>query len=112
METFQIAHLSDTHIRREYDAGGVMGRIFSGIENPAEGLKTALGQINAAGADAIVLTGDLVHEGESGDYRFLKEILERFAPGIPVLPVLGNHDLKREFYRGWLGEENDAPYYY
>lgn len=55
-----------------------------------------------------MLTGDLVHEGTEEDYRYLRELIERERGGIPVIPVLGNHDFKQAFYRGYLGEERTA----
>lgn len=54
-----------------------------------------------------MLTGDLVHEGTEEDYRYLREVIERERGGIPVIPVLGNHDFKQAFYRAtW---EKNAP---
>lgn len=65
--------------------------------------------------DLIVLTGDLVHEGDARDYLFLREMVERGADGIPVIPVLGNHDNKRAFREGYLGLTGsactDEPYH-
>ena len=77
---------------------------------PVEYFLTGLRGSRRIKPDLIVLTGDLVHEGTVEDYQYLRQLIERERCGIPVIPVLGNHDLKACFYRGYLGEEQSGRY--
>lgn len=106
----RIAHLTDLHVRRDYEGTMFETELHQRIL-PVPYFIAGLKEAAAAKPDVIVLTGDLVHEGNAEDYRYLKELLERYAEGIPVLPVLGNHDYKNAFYEGFLKEERRGPYY-
>lgn len=104
----KIAHLSDLHVRRDYRGTMLEDEIHQPIFPPAYveiGLKRAAKER----PDVLVLTGDLVHEGTVDDYRFLRELINRCIPGIPVIPALGNHDCKEAFYRGFLDESRQGP---
>lgn len=110
MGSLRIAHLTDLHVRRDYENTMFETELHQRIlpvPYVVAGLKEAVG----AGPDVMVLTGDLVHEGTADDYRYLKEIIKRYAGDIPVIPVLGNHDCKAAFYEGFLEEERQGPYY-
>jgi 3',5'-cyclic-AMP phosphodiesterase len=62
----------------------------------------------------VVITGDLVHEGNVDDYRFLRQLLdaESEALGAPILVTLGNHDRRAPFQEGYNGQQNDLAYYF
>lgn len=63
----------------------------------------------------VVITGDLAHEGNAADYRFIKQLLEveSEALGAPIFVTLGNHDHRDAFNAGYLNEPNtDRPYYF
>lgn len=110
MGSLKIAHLTDLHVRRNYEntmfETELKQRILP-VPYVIAGLKEAV----KAGPDVIVMTGDLVHEGTAGDYCYLKQLVKKYAAGIPVLPVLGNHDYKAAFYEGFLEEDRQGPYY-
>ena len=107
----KIAHLSDIHLRCKY-SGTYMDEIIRQRTMPTDYFITALKEISNADYDLIVLTGDLVHEGSAQDYAYLKELLDTYACGKPVLPVLGNHDFKKSFYEGFCQRTSDKPVYY
>ena len=111
MANLCIAHLSDLHVLRDYRGSMVDRDPLNQPIPPETYFRTALRRAVAAQPDLIVLTGDLVHEGTEEDYQYLKDILEQERKGIPVLPVLGNHDRKASFYRGYLGQERTGRYY-
>lgn len=110
MATLQIAHLSDLHILRDYNGSMLDRRLWRQTVPPVNYVLAGIREAVAARPDVIVLTGDLVHEGTEEDYRYLREVIERERGGIPVIPVLGNHDFKQAFYRGYLGEERTGSY--
>lgn len=112
MEQLRIAQVSDLHVLKDY-RNSMFDRLpLLQTELPANYVQVALREIAEAKPDILVLTGDLVHEGSAEDYRFLKMLIDRYCDRIPVLPVLGNHDLKQSFYRGYLNEDRTGRYYY
>lgn len=63
----------------------------------------------------IVISGDLTHDGDAEDYRFLRRLLDDGSRtlGIPIHLALGNHDRRAAFREGYLGETaSEANYYY
>jgi 3',5'-cyclic AMP phosphodiesterase CpdA len=78
-----IAQLSDVHV------GGSRYR--------QELLQAAIAEINAAGADLVVVAGDLTDEGYPDQYPQAKEELARLAcPQLVLVP--GNHDARNVGY--------------
>lgn len=74
--TARILHVSDLHIGRR-DAG----ESYAALTELASQLEP----------DLLLATGDLAHRGRRGELERAAEILR--APGIPLLAVLGNHDI-------------------
>ncbi|WP_163510452.1 phosphodiesterase [Fodinicola acaciae] len=74
-----IAHLSDPHL-----TVGPAG------DGPEAGLRTALRTVAAYAPDAVVITGDLVDNGQVAEYERLRPLLAGLP--WPVHLVLGNHD--------------------
>ena len=111
METLHFAHISDTHLT----CGGsspFMQRVAREVRDPWDNLKGCLCQLQGKALDFVLLTGDLVHEGEEEDYKALKRLLEEKLPGVPLCCAMGNHDHRLAFRRGFLGEntEDAGPY--
>ena len=75
---FVLAQISDTHVR--VDDGGAA----------ADQLRRAFDQAHEYGAEAILLTGDLVNDERADEYLVLAEIVAQ-APA-PVFVMPGNHD--------------------
>jgi 3',5'-cyclic AMP phosphodiesterase CpdA len=108
--TRTILHLSDTHI-----LPGVDDRLH-GVDTMAN-LRLAFDSLeeHAARPDAIVVSGDLTNGGELDSYRRLRAVLDdaRDRFGVPVLPVMGNHDARGPFRAGLLGVAAcDEPFHY
>lgn len=80
----KIIHLTDLHLVPD-------GRSLYGLD-PRARLEAAVADINRAHADAaaVVITGDLTHDGDEGAYRVLRDALAPLRP--PVHLVAGNHD--------------------
>ncbi len=105
-----FAHISDTHIRKSYQDTG-MDAIFAAAPSPAENLRRALTCIAAAKPSFLLITGDLIHEGQTEDYALLADILREEIPEIPAVCCLGNHDRKAAFRQGYLKEApSSEPY--
>jgi 3',5'-cyclic AMP phosphodiesterase CpdA len=96
-----IAQITDPHLRAE----GI--RLFGAVDTYGA-LKNAIDHLNAGdpGADAVIITGDLVHDGEAEDYAALTGLLQRLHA--PVFAVPGNHD-RRELTRKALAFTGVIP---
>lgn len=90
-ERFLLAQISDTHIRAD-DAGAA-----------ASQLRKAMAQAGEYGADAILLTGDLVNDERSEEYAVLADALAN--PPAPLFLMPGNHD-DRALMRATFGREH------
>jgi 3',5'-cyclic AMP phosphodiesterase CpdA len=85
----KILLITDTHITEE-------GALIIGLD-PAARLQAVLdAALDAHGdAAALVILGDLTHNGTVTEYRRLKPLLDTVP--IPVIPMLGNHDRRETF---------------
>ena len=113
MQKTGFIHLSDPHILTSYDKGYFRNLSKDG-ESPTDNLEVALAHIAGrfGGAEFMLITGDLTHEGGAEDYGLLRRILEENVK-CPVFTTLGNHDDPSSFRRGYLGETrgDEACYY-
>lgn len=108
----KFIQLTDTHMRKRYSADGV-DAVLGKLPNPAENIKSLFARTDWEDIDFIVVTGDLVHEGTTEDYQYLKAVMKESIPEeIKVLYTLGNHDHKAEFYRAFWNQERAEFYYY
>ena len=86
-----IAHLSDTHL--------------DGGQPRLQRLLRVIGETASAGADAVIVTGDLTDHGAAAEY-------EQFASAMPAdrpwLATVGNHD-RRESARSCLSPGSSGP---
>ena len=79
-----IAQLTDLHVQVGDGDRMASERVELAIE--------LLGRLDRR-PDAVLLTGDLVNTGAAAEYERLAELLgPLFELGIPLLPVVGNHD--------------------
>ena len=82
-----IAQISDTHIEAKVSQGpGGAGR--------AHDLRRCVADINRQNVDAVIHTGDCVHQGDAGAYAHLREILSKLCA--PLLVIPGNRDRRAE----------------
>jgi len=83
----KLVHLSDIHIHRESIEGA----------DPIDSFQRCLAHVEKhfADADAIVVTGDLTHDGETASYQRLKSLLAGSPLKLHLL--LGNHDHRGRF---------------
>lgn len=102
MQALHFLHLSDTHVNLSPEKGfikqDVAAKLLATLESVASG---------PTKMDFCAITGDLAHEGDAEDYRFLAQILARGEEilGAPILCSLGNHDNREAFFRHCLGAE-------
>ena len=96
MSRLHFAQISDTHIRKDYSSG-LLHDMFDSLISPDEKLIQTLQELKKEQLDFIVITGDLVHEGNEADYQHFQNILNSAELAVPVLLALGNHDRKRAF---------------
>ena len=96
-----IAQITDPHLRAEGT------RLFGAVDTFGA-LQCAIDHLNASdpGPDAVIVTGDLVHDGEAEDYTALTDLLQRLSA--PVFAVPGNHD-SRELSRRALAFAGIVP---
>lgn len=91
MIPFSIVQISDCHIGADWH------------RDPLEGLETAVAAARAllsAPPDAVLLTGDIAHDGAAEEYAQAHALLERLEAPLYALP--GNHD-EREPLRECFG---------
>lgn len=111
MEPIKFVHLTDTHMNApgkdgllaKYNLSEKVEQVFTWIEET---------NLNPA---FVVITGDVVHEGDTEDYAYVRRLLDEGSRriGVPVYIVLGNHDHRKPFREGYLGEQpSEEPYYY
>jgi 3',5'-cyclic-AMP phosphodiesterase len=86
-----IAHLSDTHL--------------DGSDERLDRLTRVLSEAASAGADAVLVTGDLADHGLAAEYAQFREAMPDDRPWIAVP---GNHD-RREVARPFLGDQVTGP---
>lgn len=84
----KIVWLSDTHLTQSGEVEGVPSRAR---------LERAVDQLRRYHSDAIacVVSGDISDTGDPRDYVDAKAILDQLS--VPVLPIIGNHDLRAPF---------------
>ena len=97
-----IAQLSDPHIRAE-------GELYQGVVDSNRMFAEALAHVHALDRrpDLLVLTGDLVDEGRTDEYRMARRLLS--ASRIPFLVMPGNHDHRENFRAAFGGDHAYLP---
>jgi Icc protein len=81
----RLVQITDTHLYAE-PRGALLGMVT--LDSLDAVLDLVAGE--ALPADAVLATGDLVHDGSAAGYALLRERLGRLA--CPVLALPGNHD--------------------
>lgn len=96
-----LAQISDLHVCRR-------GEKLSGFVDTAEYLSKAIASLNSLRPrpDALLITGDMVNNGDAEEYRLLRELLAPFKAPIYVIP--GNHD-NREALRAAFTDHAYLP---
>jgi len=102
-------HLTDLHLVDQED------QLVNG-RSPFAKLSALLARLHAVEVKPafILITGDLVNNGQPEEYRQFCRILPRLAEfDVPVLMALGNHDERPPFRQVVLQEDaSTEPYYY
>lgn len=108
-----ILHISDIHFRKDYGQyeTGYKGMIAK-MDNPLLQLKKCLDEVRKKQKiDLLLISGDLTEDGEVSDYAYLKTWLSKEIGDTPIIVTLGNHDIKPNFYQGWLEEDASEESY-
>lgn len=104
---YSIAVLSDTHVMAEAQIGDMTSPEF--IEYMARGEKivelsqaiyrTAIDNVLASGADALIICGDLTDDGGRLSHEAVAAELARLElSGVDIFVIPGNHDLNNKSY--------------
>ncbi|SKA37156.1 Calcineurin-like phosphoesterase [Enhydrobacter aerosaccus] len=85
-----IAQLSDPHVRPD-------GVLYKGVVDSNALFAAAIAQVNALDPrpDLVLLSGDLVDEGDPAEYAMLRRLLRGLKRPLRVIP--GNHDSRTAF---------------
>lgn len=107
MKRIHFAHLSDTHLNRSGKEGFLKTDTTKKLHKVFECIQKLPDKM-----DFVIITGDIAHEGDMEDYRYVKELFEGYEQklGIPILFTLGNHDNRKAFYAGFLGMDSEESY--
>ena len=107
-EIFKLAHITDTHYCKSYQ-GNMMEAAFAKGEHPEKRIRRMLQKAVNEKADAMIVSGDIVHEGCEEDYRAFRQLVtETVGDRMKVFYVCGNHDRKEAFCRGLEMECNSS----
>lgn len=95
IDRVRIVQISDPHVGWRGDSTGREGNEWSRLD-------AALNQARALRADTVLLSGDLIDRTATIGYATLGARLEEFrrTSGIPVVPLMGNHDRLHPFLDG------------
>ncbi|MEA4919540.1 MAG: metallophosphoesterase [Clostridiaceae bacterium] len=107
----RFGHISDTHLIGSQKSE-VMLKLEKAGGDPLAALTLALQELSSEKPDFLIITGDMCHEGTAEEYAELRELLDRYLPGVPVITSMGNHDVRDAFRKGFLGDNygGDHPY--
>jgi len=85
----RVAHLSDLHVGKgnTRTSAEILGRLFQIVT-----------EINQLQPDLVVVTGDLVHRGQTEGLQLGAQQVLRHV-NAPVLVIMGNHDIEFGFFR-------------
>lgn len=91
-----IAQLSDVHVRPK-------GVLYKGVADSNRMLREAIQHVHQLDRrpDLLLLTGDLVDEGQPAEYANALELLGELT--IPYLVIPGNHDHRENFRTAFAG---------
>lgn len=107
----KIVQISDTHLTPAGKSPANHQRI-----DPEEKLQKVFDDIYTTNVnpDLIVISGDLVHEGDADSYADFHHILDQEQERLmaPIKVILGNHDRTDQFYKGFLGKQHFGRRYY
>ena len=107
-EIFKLAHITDTHYCKSYQ-GNMMEAAFAKGEHPEKRIRRMLQKAVNEKADAMIVSGDIVHEGCEEDYRAFRQLVtETVGDRMKVFYVCGNNDRKEAFCRGLEMECNSS----
>ncbi|KAG1648585.1 hypothetical protein GQR58_029726 [Nymphon striatum] len=114
-ELARVATINDLHLgsTRFGLSGRMSERPKPEVPNSYRAAKAAVDEAVAWGAQHLVIKGDLVHKGDTGDWDLLARLLDHIP--IPVTLVPGNHESRRgmsqtsEKILAGLGHSQDNP---
>jgi len=105
-----LIHFTDTHIAADQP--------FLNIDSYSK-LRNAIAAVQAMETrpDAVIISGDLTHNGNEAAYIRFKELVDEIENTfhVPVLMAMGNHDFRvpfRSIVLGIADSDENAPYYY
>lgn len=108
-----ILHISDIHYCQndKVYSKGYKGMIYK-MDNPLIHLEACLKEVmQTQQIDLLLISGDLTEDGSVEDYAYLKKWFEEQIPNMKIIVTLGNHDIKENFYEGWLGKASSSASY-
>ncbi|WP_066190306.1 MULTISPECIES: metallophosphoesterase family protein [Gracilibacillus] len=101
MNKLSFIHLTDTHVLKDYQ-GSFLEGLDKNSSNPSDQLIKILqfAEARKNKLDFLLVTGDLVHEGDVEDYQHLKSLLEEHT-SLPIHLNLGNHDVTPAYWEAF-----------
>jgi Icc protein len=94
-----IAQLSDPHLRPA-------SRLYKDLVDSNAMFEAAVAQVNALRPNLVIVTGDIVDEGDPAEYETARRLMDAIAP--PWVAIPGNHD-EREGFRATFADRLPLP---
>ncbi|MEY8850014.1 metallophosphoesterase [Psychroserpens sp. XS_ASV72] len=100
MSEFNVCILSDIHFKKNY------GEDHHPVKDVFKSFKKRFLELNDQYKfDCVIISGDLAFQGNSEEYTGLSEELNDIVPSsIPILSVVGNHDVYWDSLKSALGD--------
>jgi Predicted phosphohydrolases len=105
-------HFTDIHYNSIYDSAFMRRLTDKTGVNLTQQLVCGLEHMKRScpQPEFVLISGDLVHEGKTVEYRALRSIIEGVFPETALYAAPGNHD-SEEYSQGWLGDCAAGCYY-
>lgn len=107
----KLLQITDSHYAHTYP----QDKLFKVLDQQAkleDKLTSILGQEDIASFDGLIVSGDLIHDGDVEDYQYFDQLIRQWFPNNHIFYTLGNHDVRSAFRQALFPEAKWQTYDY